>query len=530
LISVSGYGQGVFVVGFFLEPRAAQQANARYSIRFADGTLWDHQRLLDLAMQGGAGADFLRGSHAADILRGEAGNDTLEGHGGDDLLLAGVGDDLLIGGEGADRLEGGPGNDTLIAEGDDSLQPGGGSNQIHYIGGQATLRAHEPGAGAAHNTLVLPEAMTSSNLQLRRQGNLLLIGDQNNTIKVQDFYRNRLIQSAFNPLQQLRFANGVTWHARGIDAMVRNSFVGGSRSDHLRGGAADDWLNGLADNDTLQGGAGHDHLDGGPGLDTASWAAETSAVRVDLSLPGPQPTGAGHDTLVSIENLIGGSGPDQLLGDDQDNQLDGGPGDDWLDGGAGNDTLIGGNQFSAGDTVSYGRSAAGVRVSLAIAIAQNSVGAGVDLISGIENLSGSAFADLLQGNKAANRLEGGGGNDTLQGGLGADSLAGAAGADLFLYTSPAEAGNGSGHRDLLLDFEPIDRIDLSAIDARADSPGDQAFVWIGAAPFSAQGQVRYVRLAHGNGLLEGNCSGSLLADFQLELQAGPALVADGLRL
>lgn len=530
LISVSGYTQGVFVVGFFLEPRASQQADARYSIHFADGTLWDHQRLLDLAMQGGAGADFLRGSHAADVLRGEAGNDTLEGHGGDDVLLAGPGDDLLVGGEGADRLEGGPGNDTLIAEGDDSLQPGGGINQIRYIAGQPTLLAHEPGAGAAHNTLVLPESMTSSNLQLRRQGNLLLISDQNNTIKVQDFYRDGLIQSAFNPLQQLRFPNGVQWHARGIDAMVRNSFVGGSRSDHLRGGAGDDWLNGLAGNDTLQGGAGHDHLDGGPGLDTASWAAEGSAVRVDLSLAGPQPTGAGHDTLVSIENLIGGSGPDQLFGDDQDNQLDGGPGDDWLDGGAGNDTLIGGSQFSAGDTVSYGRSAAGVRVSLAIATAQNSVGAGVDLISGIENLSGSAFADLLQGNKAANRLEGGGGNDTLEGGLGADSLVGAAGADLFVYASPAEAGNGSGHRDLLLDFEPIDRIDLSAIDACADTPGDQAFVWIGAAPFSAQGQLRYVRLAHGNGLLEGNCRGSLLADFQLELQAGPALFADWLRL
>jgi Ca2+-binding RTX toxin-like protein len=118
----------------------------------------------------------------------------------------------------------------------------------------------------------------------------------------------------------------------------------------------------------------------------------------------------------------------------------------------------------------------------------------------------------------------------MQGAGGADSLQGGDGADLFLYANIGDAGNGIGSRDLITDWIAGDRIDLSAIDARSDQGGNQAFTWIGSAPFSALGQLRYATLGNGNGLLEGNCSGSLAAEFQLELSGAPSLSAAGITL
>jgi Ca2+-binding RTX toxin-like protein len=48
------------------------------------------------------------------------------------------------------------------------------------------------------------------------------------------------------------------------------------------------------------------------------------------------------DTLVSIENLLGGEGDNDFVGNNQDNVLDGGWGNDTLNGRRGDDTLIGG--------------------------------------------------------------------------------------------------------------------------------------------------------------------------------------------
>jgi Ca2+-binding RTX toxin-like protein len=80
-----------------------------------------------------------------------------------------------------------------------------------------------------------------------------------------------------------------------------------------------------------------------------------------------------------------------------------------------------------------------VTVSLAIATAQNTIGAGVDTLINIENLTGSNFNDTLTGNTLANILNGGAGNDALTGGAGNDSLIGAVGND----TLNGGAGNDS---------------------------------------------------------------------------------------
>ena len=60
--------------------------------------------------------------------------------------------------------------------------------------------------------------------------------------------------------------------------------------------------------------------------------------------------GAGTDTLISFENLIGSKGDDTLLGNDEDNIIGGGGGTDTIHGRAGDDILSG----ETGDDFLYG--------------------------------------------------------------------------------------------------------------------------------------------------------------------------------
>ncbi|UVM23305.1 retention module-containing protein [Pseudomonas wadenswilerensis] len=117
----------------------------------------------------------------------------------------------------------------------------------------------------------------------------------------------------------------------------------GTGNDVLIGGDGNDFLYGGDGNDQLIGGAGDDLLDGGAGIDTASYSGAVSAVTVNLNTAGGQNTGgAGTDTLVAIENLIGTDYNDTLTGNGNANLLHGGLGNDTLIGGGGDDVLIGG--------------------------------------------------------------------------------------------------------------------------------------------------------------------------------------------
>ncbi|QLQ18613.1 MAG: M10 family metallopeptidase C-terminal domain-containing protein [Exiguobacterium profundum] len=74
-----------------------------------------------------------------------------------------------------------------------------------------------------------------------------------------------------------------------------------------------------------------------------SYLLATRGVVVDLSITGAQATrGAGHDTLLNVENLVGSRFGDLLTGDTGENVLNGAYGADTLVGGGGADTLIGG--------------------------------------------------------------------------------------------------------------------------------------------------------------------------------------------
>lgn len=257
------------------------------------------------------------------------------------------------------------------------------------------------------------------------------------------------------------------------------TLTGNGAANTLVGTVEPDTLRGLGGDDILIGGLGDDLLDGGMGGgDRASYADAPGDVVVSLAISGPQKTGgAGFDTLMGVEQLTGSAFGDTLTGDGLANRLAGGAGDDTIEGGAGADLLFGGANDSAGDTLSYASSTKGVTVSLSIqdgVTAQSTMGAGSDILSGFENLTGSAHADTLGGSTGRNVLsggdgddrikagagadvvDGGKGNDVLFGGFGADTLTGGDGEDDFIFHTAL----GGANVDLITDFEGTDRIRL----------------------------------------------------------------------
>ena len=261
-----------------------------------------------------------------------------------------------------------------------------------------------------------------------------------------------------------------------------DTLIGNSESNTLRGGPG---------NDTLRGGAGDDQLDGGDGNDTADYSALTTTVVVDLSIS--RATGDGSDALVSIENIIGGSGGDILIGNGHNNQLQGGEGNDILDGGAGKDLLEGGAgddhlSGGSGNDILNGGSGNDILVGGA-GIDELNGGDGVDTadysalttavvadlssgrvkadgnatLSSIENIRGGSGNDVLIGDVNDNALHGGAGNDSLSGGAGDDHLDGGSGNDTADYsalttavlvdlTSGTAIGDGN---DTLINIENI---------------------------------------------------------------------------
>ncbi|MCH8863210.1 MAG: hypothetical protein IID51_11945 [Proteobacteria bacterium] len=401
------------------------------------------------------------------------GNDTISTGSGDDTILAGSGDDTLEGGAGADTLDGGSGSDTAS-----------------YANSTAAVRV-DLALGTALNGDAEGDTLISiENLSGSIHGDVLIGNGGDNIL-------------SGNAGEDLLWARG------GDDTLY-----GGDGDDRLAGLAGDDVLNGDAGNDFLEGGTGADSLDGGSGVDTASYAGSAGGVRVDLYYGTGLGGDAEGDTLTSIENLTGSDFRDTLLGNGGANILTGGGGNDvlwarggndtliggagndllaghggndFLDGGAGADNLIGGagadtlDGGAGSDTASYAGSAAGVRVDLALGTASGGDAEG-DTLTGIENLSGSDFGDVLLGNGGANILTGGAGNDvlwarggndtlfggdgndllaglagddTLIGGAGADRLIGGAGADTFVFS-------GTWGDDTVTDFEDgVDLLDFS---------------------------------------------------------------------
>lgn len=219
-------------------------------------------------------------------------------------------------------------------------------------------------------------------------------------------------------------------------------------NDVIQAFQGDDVIDGRGGDDTICAGSGDDSIEGGPGNDVIHGQAGDDTIVFDdakrpvtVKLPLGTSKGQGKDTFTGVENIIGSSFADTLIGDDGPNQmasrggsdkLNGGAGDDILFGAGGGDTLIGGpgdDQLWGGkgvDTASYATSTTPVTVSLK---SGTSSGEGSDTLGLVENVSGGAGDDTIEGSDAGNKLTGNGGADVLLGGRGMDTLLGNSGDD-----------------------------------------------------------------------------------------------------
>ncbi|NDC59746.1 MAG: hypothetical protein EBZ50_13175, partial [Alphaproteobacteria bacterium] len=139
---------------------------------------------------------------------------------------------------------------------------------------------------------------------------------------------------------------------------------------------------------------------------------------------------------VAVSNVtgqvVGGTAADTLDGTSEEDFVLGLAGDDRLTGRAGADRLVGG---AGTDTADYATSTAGVDVDLTRTGAQSGGFAQGDILSGVENVTGSIGDDILTGDAGVNVLRGAGGDDRFDGGGGADTLDGGGGDDIYLINN-----------------------------------------------------------------------------------------------
>lgn len=392
-------------------------------------------------VQGSAFADTLAGDTGANRLLGGNGDDRLSGGAGNDLLDGGAGADLLDGGAGIDRVDYGSSGAGVVVDLADGAASGGEAVGDRLIGIEAvdgsafadTLSGTEGadwfGGGAGNDRI-----------DGRGGDDLLAGGAGADTLTGGD---------GFDSADYSDSGAAVT-----VDLVAGTGAGGDAQGDRLQGierligSRFDDALTGDAFDNVLSGGAGADRLTGGAGIDTADYAASGAGVTALLGGTGSGGDAQG-DVLAGIENLVGSRFGDVLVGDGAANALSGGTGDDRLVGKGGADRLDGGTGTDAAD---FSGNAGAVTADLAAGTASG----GTSLVA-IEDLIGSAFDDVLNGDAGNNRLTGGAGADLLNGRDGFDiaDYSGSATAVQVDLALSVQTGTGEAAGDRLTGIEAI---------------------------------------------------------------------------
>lgn len=309
--------------------------------------------------------ETLTGTGYDDEIYGNDGFDDLYGLQGDDLLIAGDGDDMLDGGSGADTMDGGIGNDTYYVDNVNDIivetWAGYQDTDIVYV----YVSYYDVGDA------------TVEQIYYSGSGSATLLGsDSNNFINT---------------------STGADW----LEGQGGNDFLfAGAGDDHLEGGSGNDELDGWQGNDVMIGGTGDDvyNVDSASDvvIEYANEGVDTVKVRK-----------SSYTLLANFENadLRYYSGSISVTGNSANNVFIMGIGAQSVMGGSGIDTM------------SYAYTGA-VQIDL---LTQTLGGeAANDYFTSIENLTGSAYDDVLRTLGTASVIDGGPGADTMEGRAGSD--------------------------------------------------------------------------------------------------------------
>ncbi|WP_080579286.1 beta strand repeat-containing protein [Sinorhizobium fredii] len=416
--------------------------------------------------------DTIRGLGGADTLSGLAGDDIVDGGNGDDVLNGGDGDDTLLGGIGRDRINGGAGGDAM---------EGGAGNDSYVVSDASDVVTELAGAGTDTVETILAASVLAANVE-----NLVFVGSGN---------------------------------FQGTGNGLANTITGGNGDDILDGAGGADRLVGRGGDDIYMVDSVGDAVveAAGGGRDTIHVTASSYVLGANVEVLRYSGTGAFTGTGNGLANLLGGgSGNDDLHGGAGDDELIGNEGSDEVSGGSGNDTFLAtlndGDDFYFGDGGSDTCSLAGLQVDAVVNLlngSATSADTGTDQLTSIENAICGTGNDKIVASTARNILFGGDGQDT------------------FVFTSIAAAGKGAS-ADVIRDFSPGDRIDVSQLDANGALAGDPAFAFVGEITSVSggfgqlgRGQIGYRYQTDGNGaeytIIEGNTNATPEADFQINL-------------
>lgn len=357
---------------------------------------------------GSAFDDILTGDDERNVITGGAGDDYITGAGGNyDYLYGNDGNDTIDGGDGYDYISGGLGGDTLIG--------GEGGDQFDYYY-----------FGELDGDVILDFALGADFLDftsmIYAEGVLpIYIGGeaftgQRGEIRFEISGNDTLIQldsdgdgTANEYLTLLNYTEELYYVGTG-DIYGVSTINGDKNNNYLYGSDFKELFYGLDGDDTIYARGGDDYVDAGAGDDRVY--------------------GEGGN-----DDLTGGEGLDYLYG---------GAGDDILRGEAGTNYLTdedGLNIFllSGGINIVLGNSQSIIDFSEAFTgavadlmmVVTNSGAAEGDSYTGVDNITGSDYADRLFGDNDANTLIGGDGNDALFGRNGDDIFVGGNGRDIF---------------------------------------------------------------------------------------------------
>jgi Ca2+-binding RTX toxin-like protein len=305
VISIAGSEDSILIDRFLL--------NEDYQIeevRFADGTIWTTEMLLEKAAVPTENADYLLGTTGADVIAAL---------GGDDEVFASAGNDTLTGGTGNDTLYGAAGSDTYV------FNLGDGADTISEY--------DQTGTNADIDVLKLGTGILPADVRARSTsgGDLVIeIGTGGDSVTIDNFHDSQGYE-----IEQVQFADGTILTAEQLKVLALSAteepdyLFGTDVADSISGAGGDDVIEGNLGADVLSGDAGEDNLKGGDDNDTLYGGDDDDYLNGDK----------GNDAL------FGEAGNDILEGNDGSDTLTGGVGNDTTYGGTGSDTYV----FNLGD-------------------------------------------------------------------------------------------------------------------------------------------------------------------------------------
>lgn len=378
----------------------------------------------------------VRGSSFNDVIAGDAGNNVFRGLGGDDALNGRGGIDtadyrsdaneaIIVNLGSVATVEGG------LSVGIDSL------TGIERIFGSKFSDTFKAEAGFSNGT-------EDPDQPARQLFNIFRGGAGDDAIDGNGVTRVEYIDAE----AAVRVDLG-TGEAGSLDVELDDANIGLDQLNvqtvfEVRGSRFDDFLigsniNPFAGFESFIGEAGDDAINGGLGVDRVSYSTSTdvNGVFVNLQIGTASDGFGGTDTLVSIEDIKGSNFGDVLVGSTGNNVFEGLRGDDDIRGGEGIDTVL------------YKDSSERVVVDLRAGNADKGADGSDDLQS-IENVTATAFNDIVVGSTESNVLTGLGGNDRLIGLSENDILNGNSGNDVLFGNSGDDVLVGGAGKDRLI--------------------------------------------------------------------------------